>query len=152
MSLYSAMLAGGAGLQTNSTALAAISQNIANVNTVGYKVQGTDFETLVTSPSGAGAYAAGGVTTTNSQFVTQQGSSTQTSSPTDLAISGQGMFVTNSQPTAVRGNGQVLCTRAGSFTPDSSGYLVNSAGLYLMGWAADTQGNITTSNTLSSLA
>ena len=83
--------------------------------------------------------------------MTQQGSQTPTSSPTDLAISGQGMFVTNSQPTSVNANSQVLFTRAGSFTSNKEGYLENSAGLYLMGWAANSQGTISTSNSLSSL-
>lgn len=151
MSLYSAMLAGVAGLQSNSTALAAISQNIANVNTVGYKSNNAAFETLVTTSTGDSTYSAGGVTTNNQQFVTQQGSMTQTSSPTDLAITGQGMFVTNTQPTTVNANSQVLFTRAGSFTTDKAGYLENAAGLYLMGWPADNQGNIATSNSLSSL-
>lgn len=151
MSLYSAMLAGVAGLQSNSTALAAISQNIANVNTVGYKTNNADFETLVTSTTGDSTYSAGGVTTTNQQFVTQQGSMTQTDSPTDLAITGQGMFVTNTQPTSVNANSNVLFTRAGSFTTNSEGYLENAAGLYLMGWPANSAGTISTSNSLSSL-
>ncbi len=152
MSLSSAMLAGVAGLQSNSAALAAISENIANVNTVGYKTNDVDFETLVTNAGGASTYTAGGVTTVNQQNVAQQGSATQTSSPTDLAIAGQGMFVTSLQPAAPGASGQVLFTRAGSFTTDSAGYLKNSAGLYLMGWAADSQGDITTSTSLSSLS
>lgn len=151
MSLYSAMLAGVSGLQSNSSALAAISDNIANVNTIGYKTNAVDFETLVTNSAGQSTYAAGGVGTSNQQFVTQQGSTNQTASPTDLAIAGQGMFVTSTQPATPGANGQVLFTRAGSFTTDSSGYLKNSAGLYLMGWAADPQGAINTSTSLSSL-
>ena len=59
MGLYSAMLAGVAGLQSNSTALAAISENIANVNTVGYKDQSVDFQTLVTNTGNAAAFSAG---------------------------------------------------------------------------------------------
>jgi flagellar hook protein FlgE len=151
MSINSAMIAGVAGLQANSSALAAISNDIANVNTIGYKRDGVDFETLVTASTGDANFSAGGVTTVNQQFVTQQGSTTQTSSPTDLAIAGQGMFVTNTVPNAVGPNGQVLFTRAGSFTPDSSGYLKNTAGLYLMGWAADAQGNISPATNMSSL-
>jgi flagellar hook protein FlgE len=151
MSLYSAMLAGVTGLQANSSALAAISDNIANVNTVGYKANDVTFETLVTNMSG-GSYSAGGVNTINQQLVTQQGSSTQTSSPTDLAIAGQGMFVTATSPAVISGTNAALFTRAGSFTPDSSGNLVNSAGLYLMGWPADAAGAITTTSALSSLA
>ena len=63
MSLNSAMLAGVSGLAANSAALAAISQNIANVNTVGYKRTASEFQTLVNSQSASGgSYSAGGVT------------------------------------------------------------------------------------------
>ena len=62
MSLNSAMLAGVSGLAANSAALAAISQNIANVNTVGYKRSQGEFQTLVNSQTRTGgSYSAGGV-------------------------------------------------------------------------------------------
>ena len=146
MSLNSAMTAGSSGLQAEASALAAISNDIANVNTVGYKGTDVDFESLVTASTG-GAYSAGGVTTTTQQLVTKQGSTTQTSSPTYLAITGQGMFVVSTQPTAVGGDAQAEFTRAGSFTPDSNGFLQNTAGLYLLGWPANSQGQVNTSNT-----
>jgi flagellar hook protein FlgE len=146
MSLNSAMTAGSSGLQAEASALAAISNDIANVNTVGYKGTDIDFESLVTG-SNTGTYSAGGVTTVAQQQVNQLGTTTQTSSPTDLAISGQGMFVVSTQPTAVGGNAQAEFTRAGSFTPDSNGFLKNTAGLYLLGWPANSQGDVDTSNT-----
>jgi flagellar hook protein FlgE len=147
MSLNSAMLAGVSGLQANSSALAAISNDIANVNTVGYKETQVDFESLVNGSTDTSSYSAGGVITVNQQLVAQTGSITQTSSPTDLAINGQGMFVTNSSATTPGVNGQVMFTRAGSFTPDASGFLKNTAGLYLMGWPSNSQGVISTSGT-----
>ncbi|MBV9995083.1 MAG: flagellar hook protein FlgE [Caulobacteraceae bacterium] len=154
MSFNSAMLAGVSGLKANSSALAAIGQDISNVNTIGYKQTQVAFETLVNGGTGENSsYSAGGVLTANQQLVAQQGSMTETNSATDLAITGQGLFVTNTQA-AVPGvaNGQVLFTRAGSFTPDAQGYLKNTANLYLMGWPADAQGNINTSGTnISSL-
>jgi flagellar hook protein FlgE len=146
MSLNSAMTAGSSGLQAEASALAAISNDIANVNTVGYKSTDVDFQSLVTASSG-GTYSAGGVSTTTQQLVTQQGATTQTSSPTDLAITGQGMFVVSTQPTAVGGDASAEFTRAGSFTPDSNGFLKNTAGLYLLGWPANSQGQVNTSNT-----
>jgi flagellar hook protein FlgE len=147
MSLNSAMTAGTSGLQSESSALAAISNDIANVNTVGYKGDQVAFEALVTGQTG-GAFSAGGVTTATQQLVSQQGSTTQTSSPTDLAITGQGMFVVNTQPTAVNNSAsQAEFTRAGSFTPDAGGFLKNTAGLYLLGWPADATGKINTSST-----
>ena len=64
MSINSAMLAGVSGLRANSAALASISQNIANVNTVGYKRTASEFQTLVNSQTASGgSYSAGGVTT-----------------------------------------------------------------------------------------
>ena len=83
--------------------MAAISNDIANVNTVGYKGANVSFESLVTSLSSSGAPSAGGTSTATQQLVSQQGSTTQTSSSTDLAITGQGLFVTSTQPTAVGG-------------------------------------------------
>ncbi len=152
MSLTSALQAGVTGLEVNTSALSAISQNIANVNTVGYKSDTVDFNDLVTSANATGTYSAGGVSSVTVQNVSQQGTTTQTSSPTDLAISGQGMFVTTQSPTDISSNTQVLFTRAGSFTPDSNGYLENTAGLYLMAWPADSQGNIDSGSNLTSLA
>jgi flagellar hook protein FlgE len=149
MSFNSAMLAGVSGLQANSSSLAAISNDIANVNTVGYKQTQVDFESLVNGGTGQNSsFSAGGVITANQQLVAHQGSMTQTNSPTDLAITGQGLFVTNTQPAAPgSANGQVMFTRAGSFTPDSAGFLKNTAGFYLMGWPANAQGVINTSGT-----
>ena len=131
MSLNSAMQTGVSGLGANSAALATVSNNIANVNTVGYKQSETDFETLVTGTGVDAAGNSGGVLAVNRQLVDQQGQLTQTSSPLDLAISGQGFFVTTSQATNVTPTDPRLFTRAGSFTVNNQGYLVNSAGLVL---------------------
>jgi len=152
MSLNSAMQAGVAGLLANSTALSTISNNIANVNTVGYKQSETDFESLVTSTNGTVSDVAGGVAATTQQLVSQGGTFTQTDSPTDLAISGQGFFVTSPSAAAISSTNAALFTRAGSFLPNSAGYLQNSSGLILQGWPADSSGNISTSSSsLSSL-
>ncbi len=145
MSINSAMLSGVSGLIANSAALGAISDNIANVNTVGYKENSTQFEDLVTSKATVGNYNSGGVQANVTQLVTQQGQFTQTQSPTDMAISGNGFFVVSNTAAGLSATSGPEFTRAGSFTADSSGNLVNSAGLYLQGWPADSSGNITTS-------
>ncbi len=137
MSINSAMLAGVTGLTANASALAATSDNIANVNTVGYKRNQTIFSNLVTAASTQN-YNAGGVKANTSQYVSQQGLLQSSTSPTDLAISGQGFFVTTQTASSPR-----LFARAGSFSVDNLGYLKNSSGLYLQGWAADTDGEIT---------
>jgi flagellar hook protein FlgE len=144
MSLNSAMEAGVSGLGANSAALSTISNNIANVNTVGFKQGETEFESLVTSTAGDPSETSGGVMATSRLLVDQQGQLTQSSSPLDLAISGQGFFVTTSQATNVTPTDPRSFTRAGSFSVNNQGYLVNSAGLVLQGWLADPQGNIAT--------
>jgi len=142
MSLNSAMLAGVTGLTANAAALSTTSNNIANVNTVGYKEAQTEFSDMVTANSSSDS--SGGVQALSTSYVTQQGLLQSTTSPTDLAISGQGFFVTTQSPTNLTPASPRLFTRAGSFTVDSQGYLKNAAGLYLQGWPANPDGSITT--------
>ena len=152
MSISSAMLAGVTGLVSNSSALAAISDNIANSNTVGYKRVGVDFTSLVNTGA-TGAYSAGGVSTATQHYITQQGSLQATSTVTDLAISGNGFFVATQKGNGLTANDPHYFTRAGAFTVDQDGYLKNAAGLYLEGWPADSTGAISTdSANLSSLS
>jgi flagellar hook protein FlgE len=147
MSLYGALNIGVAGLSANSVALSATSSNIANVNTVGYKDQTANFETFLNS-AGLVGNASAGVAAVIGQDVTTQGLPTQTSSPTDLSISGNGFFVVT---TNSNGIGTQEYTRAGSFTPDASGNLKNAAGLYLQGYALDSSGNIPSNSSQLSL-
>jgi flagellar hook protein FlgE len=147
MSLYGALNIGVAGLSANSAALSATSSNIANVNTVGYKDETANFETFLNAPGLVGN-ASAGVAAVIGQDVTSQGLPTQTSSPTDLSISGNGFFVVS---TNAGGTGTQEYTRAGSFTPDASGNLKNSAGLYLLGYQLDSSGNIPTNTSQLSL-
>ena len=145
MSINSAMQAGVSGLSANSAALAAISQNIANVNTIGYKRTQGEFQTLVNSQSkGAGGYAAGGVIASARHFISQEGQLQRTTENTDLAIDGQGFFVTTEKAEGVGATDSRLFTRAGAFRIDDLGYLKNSAGLYLQGWPVDSNGDIAT--------
>jgi flagellar hook protein FlgE len=144
MSINSAMLSGVSGLIANSSALAAISDNIANVNTVGYKRTQANFSTLVTSQSKNSTYSAGGVKSLTHQFVTQQGLTQSTTSNLDLSIAGAGFFVGTEKPEGLTATDTRSFTRAGSFQLDNLGYLKNDAGLYLQGWLADpVTGDIT---------
>src|ERR1700761_1457693 len=144
MSINSAMLAGVSGLVANSAALAAISDNIANVNTTGYKEEDTNFESVVTAAASKGSYNAGGVLADVSQNVTQQGLLQQTTSTTDLGIQGQGFFVVTNKATNLTPTDARPFPRAGSFTVDSDGYLRNAAGYYLQGWPVNSDGTVTT--------
>jgi flagellar hook protein FlgE len=131
MSITSAMFAGVSGMSANSTALAAISDNIANMNTVGYKRRAAQFTNLVAPITTPGTYGAAGASAAMRQLVSVQGVVQSTGSTTDLAISGNGFFVVSDNSA---GTGDTLFTRAGSFAPDSSGYLKNAGGYYIKGW------------------
>lgn len=142
MSINSAMLAGVSGLIANSSALAAISDNISNVNTVGYKRNQINFTDVVTSQAVRGRYSAGGVQGNPYQYVSQQGLLQTSSSATDVAISGDGFFVVTEKASGLTSADARAFTRAGAFQVDSEGYLANNAGLYLQGWPADANGEI----------
>lgn len=142
MSLYGAMSTAISALDANSSALSAASANIANVNTVGYKAGKANFSTLLAASLGTGDVSSAGVTANMTQDVSKQGLLQTTSSPTDLAISGNGFFVVNTQASSPGSANSLYYTRAGNFTPDATGDLKNSAGYYLMGWQLDANGNI----------
>ncbi len=146
MSLYGALFSGVSGLNAFSQALGTIADNISNVNTVGYKETVAAFSTLVTQQTTNNSYSPGGVLFNSKTLVDKQGLLQSSSSATDLAISGQGMFVINGNaiPTS---SDPFLFTRAGSFTPDQNGDLKNSAGFYLQGWVTDAAGVPTAANT-----
>jgi flagellar hook protein FlgE len=136
MSINSAINAAVSGLTANSSALSAISDNIANANTVGYKESTTEFQDLVGVASTSANYSAGGVRADTIQQISQTGTTQQTTSGTDLAISGAGMFVVTSTPTPSASDTRSY-TEAGSFDVNAQGYLVNAAGYYLQGFPVD---------------
>jgi flagellar hook protein FlgE len=128
MSLYGVMRTGVSGMAAQSNKLSTVSDNIANVNTTGYKRAETEFSSLILK-SGSGNYDSGAVETHVRYAITDPGNLQFTTSTTDLAVQGNGFFVVSDST----GTQQYL-TRAGSFVPDSQGNLVNAAGFYLMGY------------------
>lgn len=144
MSIYGAMFSGVSALAAQSYKMSAISDNIANANTVGYKKTEVPFSTMVSSQVNASSYSAGGISAKPLMQVTKQGLLQGSSSSTDLAISGNGMFVVNTKAeNALDGASKTLFTRAGSFKPDADGNLVNTAGYYLQGWKLNSDGTFT---------
>ncbi len=142
MSINSALLAGASGLISNSSALAAISDNIANVNTVGYKRANSVFTPLYDAGGSTSTrYSAAGVRSVARLAIGESGLLTAGTSTTDLAISGRGFFVVRDTPTAGT-NDPVAFTRAGRFTADDEGYLRNDAGMYLSGWPVAADGSV----------
>lgn len=135
MSILGAIYAAASGLNADSNALGTISDNIANANTVGYKETSTDFSALVTQSGSSTSYAPGGVQSSPIYNINQQGVIESAGSTTDMAISGNGFFVVDSSASGTNSNGTISYTRAGNFSVDANGNLVNSAGLYLQGEA-----------------
>ncbi|GLQ21444.1 flagellar hook protein FlgE [Algimonas porphyrae] len=142
MTMTSSLNAGVMGLNVNSTRLAAISNNISNSATYGYKRTDVDFSSLVISER-ASVYSAGGVRATTTREISDAGSLISTGRSTDLAVNGSGMIpVTNlaglTQPPTER---DFMMVPTGGFAPDADGNLRTESGLYLLGWAIGADGN-----------
>ena len=142
MALLNSFNSGVNGIKTFSKSLEVIGDNIANVNTTGFKGsrvtnQDSFSETLKTSSAGGGAGQSGGtnsmqvgsgssVASISQQFT--QGALSTTGGPSDLGISGRGFF--KIQNTATN---EFFYTRAGDFRLDDSGNLVTNQGLNVTG-------------------
>ncbi|MGO4684477.1 flagellar hook protein FlgE [Hyphomicrobium sp. 2TAF46] len=127
MGLYGVMTTSVSGMSVQSDRMGTVADNIANINTAGYKAASTEFATLIAEGSVA-EYVPGSVSTIARRMVSQQGDFTYTKSPTDLAVSGNGFFMVQSDA------GTPFLTRAGNFVPDQNGNLVNAAGFKLLGY------------------
>lgn len=145
MSLFGSLSSGVSGLTAQSSAMGAISDNITNVSTVGYKNTQVDFQTLVTTQTSSTFYSAGGVQSRPRQDTGIQGLLASSTSQTDIAISGSGYFVVNEAATPTINN-EFLFTRAGSFFQDNEGYLRNTSGFYLQAWPVTADGTVTPAN------
>ncbi|MFA5592500.1 MAG: flagellar hook-basal body complex protein [Micavibrio sp.] len=141
MSLFGSLYTGVSGLSAQSQATAMISNNIANVNTVGFKRSEAAFYSLVTTEGRNTRYSPGTVSVNRIQRVDQQGPIQQSISTTDTSISGNGFYAVKRDNDA-SGMSQYLYTRNGQFSEDAQGYLVNTAGFYLYGWQLDQDGRL----------
>lgn len=119
------------GLNAVNQQLDSISNNIANSGTVGYKSQSTQFSSMY-----AGTQAMGVSVSGTAQSISRGGSMISTGNAMDLAINNGGFFVTTDD------SGNVSYTRAGSFTTDKNGYIVNSSGAQLQGYPVDENGDL----------
>ncbi len=129
---------GLSGLRSNSYWLNVIGNNLANLNTTGYKDGVVSFQDMLGSSINGGILNANpmqlgmGSSIAGTSPVFTQGQIQNTSQATDLAIMGNGFFV-------VTDGNRYLYTRAGDFTLDKDGYLKTQQGLFLQGYGA-TQG------------
>ncbi len=139
MSLFGSLFTGVSALSAQSQNTAIISNNIANVNTIGFKRSEATFESLVTTESRSSRYSPGTVAVNRLQRVDQQGPIQQSISSTDVSVSGNGFFPVkrNDLDSSLD---EYLYTRNGQFSEDAQGNLVNSAGFFLYGWPLDSEG------------
>ena len=142
MTISSSLNAGVAGLSSNATRLATISDNIANSATHGYKRAETDFHSMVIGQTG-GSYSAGGVRVTTQRLIDESGPIITTSNATDIAVRGGGMIPVTQSSGIVNGTTtELLLATTGSFRKNEEGYLTTTSGLVLMGWPANSDGSI----------
>lgn len=120
------------GLNADTTAIDVVGNNLANLNTTGFKASSVAFQDLVTESIGAGLGATQvgfgvGTPITLRQFT--QGAIQSTGGPLDAAIQGDGFFV-------VQTDVGTEYTRGGSFEVDTSGNLTTASGAFVQGWTA----------------
>jgi flagellar hook protein FlgE len=135
MAILSALSIARSGLVATGDALGVTSNNIANVNTTGFKGSRAEFSDLLASQTG-GATNGLGVRIGGASTSFAQGSIENTGRATDMAIEGNGFFVVQ--------NGEgLLYTRAGNFRIDGNSLLTSDEGLQVMGQELDAAGNPT---------
>ncbi len=148
------LFSGISGLRAHQQMMDVTANNIANVNTIGFKSSQTTFEDTLSQMVQAASAPQGQVGGTNPAQVGLgvrmagittnfgQGAAQTTGRSTDLMINGDGFFVVNN-------GAEQLYTRAGAFSFDTNGDLVAPDGAKVMGWAADATGKIDTNQPLS---
>jgi flagellar hook protein FlgE len=149
MALIGTLTSGVSALRTFSKGLEVIGNNIANINTTGYKSSQATFADSFSNTLRASAPSSG---TTSSQSAVQvgtgvqlssiqtnfnQGSLNSTGNVTDLGISGQGFFIVKNAT-----SGMTYATRDGQFRPDDKGFLVSTGGLRLQGLMGGAVGDM----------
>lgn len=139
MSIFGSLYNGISGLQAQSTSLSNISNNIANAQTTGFKRTDTSFEALVLG-SNQNSFQPGGVTAKPAYTNDVAGSVSQSQTPTNLAIQGNGFFnvskITSSNGVNTTSPTQYY-TRDGSFVLNTNRVLENDAGYALNGYSYD---------------
>jgi flagellar hook protein FlgE len=137
MGVFSAFSVALSALQAEGSGIDTTGNNLANLNTTGFKGSNVDFQDMVSQAIGNGNNATsqglGVKPPLNIQQFTQ-GSIQTSSSPLDCAIQGNGFFIVNGN------NGAQLFTRDGSFTLNADGVLQTQTGEDVQGWSATAAG------------
>jgi len=135
--MIGSLYAGISGLKANMSAMTVIGDNIANVDTTGFKASRVSFANIFSATMGGSELQIGrGVTLSGLSPSWENGTLENTTNITDLSINGQGLFVVKDA------EGAQFYTRAGKFEFNKDGDLVNQDGLNVQGYAIDTNGNI----------
>ncbi len=139
--MLSSLWTGISGLDANGAAMGIIGNNIANVNTIGFKGSTAAFSDILsqtlTGSNGMNQIGRGvKLDAVQTQFL--QGSFETTGSSTDMAIDGNGFFIVRNE------DGGQYYTRAGQFIIDDDGYLVNPENLVVQGYSIDSNGDVST--------
>jgi len=137
MALSSALFSGTSGLKTMGDSMQIIGDNIANVNTIGFKSSQADFQDLLSqsmSTMSGTTQIGSGSAIGNVSASFEQGSFKTTGNSTDLAIGGSGFFILREESGL-----NEYYTRAGNFSFDKDGNLVNPNGHVVQGWRLDPQ-------------
>lgn len=154
MSIYSSFYSALSGLSANGSAMSVIGNNLANLNTIGYKGSSATFQDLFSSAMGSNAVQGNGnpnqigmgssLASISQNFAS--GSTQSTGNVTDMAIQGDGFFALQTQA------GMRAYTRAGNFTLDVNSNLVNPSGYNVLGWIrAGTPPTVDTSQPISAI-
>ncbi len=133
------------GLSADTTALDVVGNNLANMNTQGFKSENILFEDAMNAAS-ASLQVGGGVESTLTSTSFTQGTLTTTGQPLNAAVQGNGFFVVQ-DPTS----GATEYTRDGSFSLNSQSQLVTSSGDLVQGWTA-TDGVVNPSGATSAIS
>lgn len=132
------------GLSASTTALDVVGNDLANMNTQGFKSSNVSFEDAMNAAS-ATLQVGAGVEATNTSTDFTQGNLESTGQPLDIAIQGNGFFVVQDPST-----GQTQYTRDGSFSLNAQGQLQTTSGDLVQGWMA-TNGTVNPSGAASSI-
>ena len=142
MSILRSMHTGASGLRSHSSAIGVTGDNIANVNTTGFKRARGVFEDILgrsIAGSNASPMAGAGSRLAHIEQMWTQGALLTTDSPTDLALSGNGFFMVEGNAGGMQGR---FFTRAGQFHIDQAGFLTNPNGMQLLGYPAQADGSV----------
>ncbi len=135
MGIFNALFAGVNGINSNGNAISVVGDNIANVNTIGFKASAANFEDIL-----AGSESNIGLGSRISSVVSlfSQGGFESTTNTTDVAIDGNGFFVVEDPL-----DGSTYYTRAGRFTVDKDGFLGNTDGYRVQGYSVNASNDLT---------